>query len=129
MLRQLLTWLENRLGHRDPIADTDLRDRLPAVQSAQLSPGPTLSPPLSTTPAPRPADAAPRAVPESADDADGPAQVIPLGDRIIREDTGTHETLKILDESTLGTYEDQGIDPYNSGRFDRSRTWDRRNGK
>lgn len=45
--------------------------------------------------------------------------------RFVREDTGTHETLKILDDSVLDAVEEDGIDPYNSGQFDRARNWDR----
>ena len=46
--------------------------------------------------------------------------------KYVREDTGTHETLKILDESLVGSTDDDGFDPYNTGGFDRSRNWDRR---
>ena len=34
--------------------------------------------------------------------------------------------LKILDESLVGSTDDDGFDPYNTGGFDRSRNWDRR---
>lgn len=43
-----------------------------------------------------------------------------------REDTGTHETLTIVDDSVIETGEETGIDPYNTGNFDRSRNWDKR---
>jgi hypothetical protein len=43
-----------------------------------------------------------------------------------REDSGTHETLKIIDDSIVDSGEETGIDPYNTGNFDRSRTWDKR---
>jgi hypothetical protein len=41
----------------------------------------------------------------------------------IREETGTHETLKILDDSLVDPDEETGIDPYNTGGFDRSKNW------
>ena len=44
----------------------------------------------------------------------------------MRENTGTHETLKILDDSLVDDDEEAGIDPYNTGEFDRSRNWDKR---
>jgi hypothetical protein len=44
--------------------------------------------------------------------------------RYVREDTGTHETLKILDDSVLEPAEKEEFDPYNTGRFDRSKSWD-----
>lgn len=49
--------------------------------------------------------------------------------KYVREDTGTHETLTILDEHAIDTEEEIGIDPYNTGRFDRSRNWDNRSRK
>jgi hypothetical protein len=52
-----------------------------------------------------------------------------IRNRYIREDTGTHETLKILDDSLIETNEETGIDPYNTGQFDRSKNWDSRSRK
>ncbi len=43
-----------------------------------------------------------------------------------REDTGTHDTLTIIDDSIVDSEEETGIDPYNTGNFDRSRNWDKR---
>ena len=43
--------------------------------------------------------------------------------RLIREDTGTHETLTIIDESLEEPDEDASFDPYNTGGFDRSNNW------
>ncbi len=43
-----------------------------------------------------------------------------------REDTGTHDNLKIIDDSMIDSDEETGIDPYNTGNFDRSRNWDKR---
>lgn len=49
--------------------------------------------------------------------------------KYIREDTGTHETLKIIDNSIADSGEESGFDPYNTGKFDRSRNWNSRTGK
>lgn len=46
--------------------------------------------------------------------------------RMVREDTGTHDTLKILDQSALEPDDEGGIDPYNTGRFDRAKSWETR---
>lgn len=54
----------------------------------------------------------------------GPGKNVLKRKRIVREDTGTHDTLKILDDSLLDNNDDGGIDPYNTGRFDRSKSWD-----
>lgn len=56
----------------------------------------------------------------------GPGKNVLIRNKYVREDTGTHETLKILDDSIIDTEEEEGIDPYNTGQFDRSRNWDRR---
>lgn len=59
----------------------------------------------------------------------GPGKNVLIRNKYVREDTGTHETLKILDDSLVDSGEKQGIDPYNTGSFDRSKNWDRRHGK
>ncbi len=55
----------------------------------------------------------------------GPGKNVLIRNKYVREDTGTHETLKILDDSIIDTEEEEGMDPYNTGRFDRSRNWDK----
>jgi hypothetical protein len=57
----------------------------------------------------------------------GPGKNVLIRNKYVREDTGTHETLKILDDSIIDTHEEEGIDPYNTGQFDRSRNWEKRN--
>ena len=56
----------------------------------------------------------------------GPGKNVLIRNRFVREDTGTHESLKILDDSMIETDEDTGFDPYNTGNFDRSRNWEKR---
>ena len=56
----------------------------------------------------------------------GPGKNVLVRKKYIREDTGTYETLKIVDESILDSGDEDGIDPYNSGEFDRSKNWDKR---
>lgn len=53
-------------------------------------------------------------------------QNVLIRNKYVREDTGTHETLKILDDSLVDSGEESGIDPYNTGGFDRSRNWESR---
>jgi hypothetical protein len=55
----------------------------------------------------------------------GPGKNVLIRNKFRREDSGTHETLKILDDSMIESGEDEGFDPYNTGQFDRSRNWDR----
>jgi hypothetical protein len=54
----------------------------------------------------------------------GPDKNVLIRNKYVREDTGTHETLKIVDDSILESDDEFGLDPYNTGRFDRSRSWD-----
>jgi len=56
----------------------------------------------------------------------GPGKNVLIRNKYLREETGTHETLKILDDSMVETGEEPGIDPYNTGGFDRSKKWDQR---
>lgn len=102
------------------------------------------SPPLKRTgahAAPRPKAApkkVPRKQPEFVDadeelsgkiESNGPGKNVLIRNKYVREDTGTHETLKILDDSLVDSGEETGIDPYNTGGFDRSKNWDKRFGK
>ena len=67
---------------------------------------------------------------EVAFDADGPDRVeshepeenVLIPDKYA-DDTITQRALGILDESSLNTSESTGVDPYNSGSFDKSKTW------
>jgi len=56
----------------------------------------------------------------------GPGKNVLKRKRFVREEAGTHETLEIVDETAVDKDEDAGIDPYNTGNFDRSRNWDKR---
>jgi len=59
-------------------------------------------------------------------DSDAPGSDPLIRNKYVREDTGTHETLKIIDDSVTESGEEPGIDPYNTGAFDRSRNWNNR---
>jgi hypothetical protein len=59
----------------------------------------------------------------------GPGKNVFVRSQYVREDTGTHETLKIIDESLLQPENEDGFDPYNTGRFDRSKHWNTRTRK
>ena len=62
-------------------------------------------------------------------ESEGPGKNVLIRNKFLREDTGTHETLKILDDSIDDSGEETGIDPYNTGGYDRSKNWDKRFGK
>jgi hypothetical protein len=59
-----------------------------------------------------------------------PAQTVspnnsPARNKSAREDTATDETLTILDSPITDPDEEAGIDPYNTGGFDRSKNWNK----
>ncbi|HLU06572.1 MAG TPA: hypothetical protein VKZ91_08450 [Woeseiaceae bacterium] len=60
----------------------------------------------------------------------GPGKNVLIRNKFVREESGTHDTLKILDGSLLVEDEEPGgIDPYNTGRFDRAKSWEFRSRK
>ena len=56
----------------------------------------------------------------------GPGKNVLVQNPYVREDLGTHESLKIVDASLVDDDQEAGIDPYNTGKFDTSRKWDQR---
>ena len=55
----------------------------------------------------------------------GPGKVVLAHRPIYQLETGSYETLRIVDSSDDGDDNGGGIDPYNTGSFDRSRNWDK----
>lgn len=109
---RLIDWIKNLLAHEEP------SPRRPAWH-----------PGVQVPPKPRRKRTEPEIVDFSADPGGrivdgGPGKNVLVRNKYVREDTGTHETLKIVDDSILETDEEFGSDPYNTGRFDRSRNWD-----
>ena len=112
---RLLEWLMSKFSDEDDDADFSLRQ-----SGAHSIPRPA-------KPA-KAAKAAPEKIPFSADVGGritdgGPGKNVLIRNKYVREDTGTHETLKIVDDSLLETTEEFGADPYNTGQFDRSKSW------
>ncbi len=84
-----------------------------------------------TTAAPSLNPGKPEVVQADPDDEDhietvGPGKNVLIRNKYVREETGTYETLKIVDDSLVDSGEETGIDPYNTGDFDRSKNWDKR---
>ena len=66
---------------------------------------------------------------EGEDNSAGPRKNAVRRSKFVRENAGTHDTLSIVDESGgahSDNHDEEGIDPYNTGRFDRSKNWDKR---
>lgn len=111
-MMRFVEWFKKTIGHAEP------EDELPLVP-----------PRVYARPKPkRQRPARPKVMDFSADvggkiDDGGPGKNVLIRNKYVREDTGTHETLKIVDDSLLESDDEPGADPYNTGRFDRSRSW------
>lgn len=113
MFHDFLKWLGQRIFRQPEPAPTPpkaVRARPPSKRPAVARPGLVK---LNTT--------------INGEIADGgPGKNVLIRNRFVREETGTHDSLKILDASVLESEEEFGIDPYNTGRFDRAKSWETR---
>jgi hypothetical protein len=117
MLEKLKNWLNDRFSAEEPIP-SDRRKKTGAYT--------TVRPKKAKAPRPAPQyDASSESFAGTLEDG-GPNKNVLIRNKYIREDTGTHETLKILDDSLVDSGEETGIDPYNTGGFDRSKNWNNR---
>lgn len=121
MLEKIKDWLSDHFSSEDV--------KKPKSLSTAGYIGPPRTPvPKNKAANPRPARATPEIEPnlDGRIESQGPGKNVLIRNPYVREDTGTHETLKILDESLIDSGEETGIDPYNTGKFDRSKKWDQR---
>jgi len=133
-MKRFFNWLAGKFAPRKASSHTDLRQtgaHLKQTGAHLKQSG------AHRQPAPKPARAATSesVQPDNVDlepEMDGriedlgPGKNVLIRNKYVREDTGTHDTLTILDDSMLDTGEETGIDPYNTGQFDRSKNWDKR---
>lgn len=119
MMERIKNWLKQQFSAAGSSKPADLRN-----SGAHRIP-PPLNPPI---PVPRsdrkPVDLDPQ-LSGTIENAESGNNVL-IRNRYVREDSGTHETLKIIDDSLIDTGEKTGIDPYNTGEFDRSKNWGNR---
>jgi len=121
---RILDWLRFRILRQE-----DSRKPVPGVRvtGAHVRPKPPRPPTPSRTARPgRPEGLKFRPELEGRIEDGGPGKNVLVRNRYVREDTGTHEKLVIIDEASLDDDGDKGFDPYNTGQFDRSQTWSRR---
>ena len=111
-MKRFLNWVKSRIVPEEPEEDTSLR-----VSGVRVRPKPA----KKVTRTSEKVDFAPD-VGGQIDDG-GPGKNVLIRNKYVREDTGTHETLKILDDSLFDSEEETGADPYNTGRFDRAKSW------
>lgn len=127
-MQRFLDWLGTRLFSKPPAAD--LYESSARIRVVQMAATTQRAKKLQPTAKPERAQQTPSLVEFDADlggrieDA-GPGKNVLVRNKYLREDTGTHETLKIVDDSLIETGEQTGFDPYNTGQFDRSRNWSR----
>jgi hypothetical protein len=117
MLEKLKNWLNDRFSAEEPI---------PSHRLKKTGANTAVRPKKAKAPRPAPqCDASSESFAGKIEDG-GPNKNVLIRNKYIREDTGTHETLKILDDSLVDSGEETGIDPYNTGGFDRSKNWNNR---
>ena len=125
-MQRFLNWLSNKLSPGKSASRQDLSKTGAHLKKTGSRPAPRRSVPKQAVPERQPefVDIDPN-IGGKIDDL-GPGKNVLIRNKYLREDTGTHETLKILDDSIIETDEEEGMDPYNSGEFDRSRNWEKR---
>lgn len=121
-MQRFMKWLGTRLFAEAPTKQPASR---PRIAHPPKKPAIPARPPAQAVPASTDSVNLVQLDPELAGriEAVGPGKNVLIRNRYLREDTGTHETLKILDDSLVETGETAGFDPYNTGKFDRSETW------
>ena len=119
MYRQFKNWLQGKSPVKHNRRKTDLRR-----SGAYESPAPAPKKEPATVEPPEFVDPDPTL--EGNIEENGPGKNVLVRNKYVREETGTYETLKIVDDSVVDSGEETGIDPYNTGDFDRSKNWDKR---
>ncbi len=125
-MKRFMNWLTRKISPRQASSDTE-----PGSTEAQLRQTGGHAVPVAK----KTTQTVPERQPEFVEldpsiggriEDNGPGKNVLIRNKYVREDTGTHETLTILDDSMLDSEEEEGIDPYNTGKFDRSKNWDKR---
>lgn len=130
-MKRFFNWLADKISPETKSPRVDLtRTGQHTVKKKPANPAKPAKPAKSTQ------QAVPRSQPEYIDfdssvdgeiDSAGPGKNVLKRKKYVREDTGTHESLSILDDAAEDDRSDEdGIDPYNTGQFDRSKNWDKR---
>ena len=124
-MKRFLNWLSRTFSSEKPTPRNNLRQTGTHLRQTGTH-GPKRSAPKQAVPKRQPEYVNFDSNVEGRIEDRGPGKNVLIRSRYVREDTGTHETLKILDESMIDTEEEEGFDPYNTGQFDRSKNWDKR---
>jgi hypothetical protein len=119
MMEELISWFKGRFSRAEPPQPP--RARTIGTYRQLLSAAEKKADPLA--PAPE-VDVDPH-VPGRIENQ-GPGKNVFVPSPYVREDLGTHDSLKILDPSLVEDDQEEGIDPYNTGVFERPSKWDQR---
>jgi hypothetical protein len=129
MLERLLNWFRSRddddveTPERSPMPNRSVAGARPAVARPVVTqrPAPANQTPAAAVPAVRVKTGLSGAI---ADLGAGKNVLVRGSDQ--PDDSGTHDALSIFGEEPVPKSEEAGIDPYNTGKFDRSKNWDKR---
>ena len=121
MFERLIIWFGGLFSSSEPSPRSNTAHNLRATGAHQI--GQSRRKPAKR---PKPADVDVETTFSGKIEDAGPGKNVLIRNKYVREDTGTHETLKILDDSLVDSGEETGIDPYNTGGFDRSKNWNNR---
>ena len=121
-MKRFLTWLGRKLSPGTDAFDQNHRQKSPRISPVSVR---KKLPVKKLKPKPPAGSAAKTSMvdfstekPGSIADG-GPGKNVLIQYRHIREDTGTHDTLKIVEDSIPESEENGGgVDPYNTGSFD-----------
>ena len=116
-MKRFLNWLSRILSSEKPAPRKDLRQTGTHLRRSGTHAGPKRSIPKQAVPKRQPEYVDFDSPFEGRIEDRGPGKNVLIRSRYVREDTGTHETLKILDESMIDTEEEEGFDPYNTGQY------------
>ena len=112
-MKRFFAWLKNKFRSEESEPEVSLRQTGVQVKPKPARPGPVED-----------GDVEFASSVEGRIEDGGPGKNVLIRNKYVREDTGTHETLKIIDDSILESDEESGNDPYNTGRFERPKFWD-----
>jgi hypothetical protein len=125
-MKRFLNWLGRKISPKKVAAPANLRQTGAHLRQTGTHARPARSKPKQAVPGRQPEFVNFDGHLDGRIEDLGPGKNVLIRNRFVREDTGTHESLKILDDSMIETGEDTGFDPYNTGNFDRSRNWEKR---
>ena len=122
MLERLTGWLKTRFSSKKAVAAPNLHKT-----GSYVAPHPDLRKQKGSLPADEFVDTDNE--PAYRIESNGPGKNVLVRRTFRREDAETNDNLQILDDSLVDSGDESGLDPYNTGGFDRSKNWDRRYGK